>query len=225
MVRERTVKIREDKKLIEEQAEQLKELDQLKSRFFANISHELRTPLTLILGPLESVLKRNRLENRDFTYLKLMQQNGELLLKRINELLQLSRIEANKVKVETTPVTLYDFLKRILSGFEGGANLKEVSLLFNFQVDRDLKVLVDSDKVEKIVTNYLSNAVKFTPKGGEIELTVTRQANRFQLTVRDTGIGIPQEDLEHVFDRFFQSSNNDQQGTGIGLSSAENWLS
>ncbi|MBK7406937.1 MAG: response regulator [Saprospirales bacterium] len=218
MVRERTEKIRKDKQLIEEQAEQLQELDQLKSRFFANISHELRTPLTLILGPLESVLKRNRLENRDFTYLKLMQQNGELLLKRIDELLQLSRIEAKKVAVKPVPVTLYDFLKRMLAGFEGGANLKQVSLLFDFQTDRDLKVLLDTDKVEKIVTNYLSNAIKFTLKEGEIGLTVTRQANQLQIAVRDTGIGIPPEDLEHVFDRFFQSSNNDQHGTGIGLS-------
>jgi signal transduction histidine kinase len=100
-------KIQEDKQLIEEQAKQLRELDEMKSQFFENVSHELRTPLTLILGPLEKVLKRNKLENRDFTLLSLMKDNAKSLHKRINELLDLSRIDAVRMTVHPEPVELY----------------------------------------------------------------------------------------------------------------------
>ncbi len=218
MVAERTQKIRSDKQLIEKQAEQLRELDEVKSRFFTNISHELRTPLTLILGPLDSVLKRKRLENRDFTLLSLMRQNGRQLLKRINELLDLSSLDANKLKVEDQPVLLYPLVKKILSGFENTASLKGIRLDLTFRMETAIHLLLDPGKLEKILSNFLSNAIKFTPQNGRVKTAVTRRDNHLHFSVTDTGPGILPEDLERVFERFYQSAQNEKAGgTGIGL--------
>jgi signal transduction histidine kinase/DNA-binding response OmpR family regulator len=219
LVQERTSQIRKDKTVIEEQAMQLKELDELKSKFFANISHELRTPLTLLLAPMESILKSKELSNKNFTYLQMMRQNGNKLLKRINELLDLSRLDANRLEVNEQPTFLYPFFKTILSTFESAANLKDIQLLFEYDLDDNLQVKLDDDKVEKIITNYLGNALKFTPKKGEIKLKVTKANHQLLISVSDTGIGILKKDLVKIFDRFYQSSSEKQkQGTGIGLS-------
>lgn len=218
MVIDRTEKIREDKLFIEKQAEQLKELDEIKSRFFANISHELRTPLTLILGPLQSVLKRNQLDNRDHTLLRLMQQNGEQLLKRINELLDLASLDAHKLKIVQRAVVLYPFIKRILSSFESAANQRHIHLALDYNLENHLQLLLDTDKVEKILSNFLSNALKFTPEEGKITLAVHRKGNLLEISLADTGPGIPPDEIEKVFDRFYQSEKNMHAGgTGIGL--------
>jgi signal transduction histidine kinase/CheY-like chemotaxis protein/ligand-binding sensor domain-containing protein len=223
LVTERTAQIRKDKTIIEEQAMQLKELDELKSKFFANISHELRTPLTLLLAPMESISKSNQLSNKNFTYLQMMRQNGKKLLKRINELLDLSRLDANKLEVNEAATFLYPFAKTILSTFESAANLKGIQLLFKYQLDENIQIKLDDDKVEKIVANFLSNALKFTPKQGEIELDISKKSDKLLISVRDTGIGILPNDLIKVFDRFYQSRDASPnrlhlQGTGIGLS-------
>ena len=219
LVMERTTQIRKDKSIIEEQATQLKELDELKSKFFANISHELRTPLTLLLAPMDNIIKNEKLTNNGFTYLQMMRQNGSKLLKRINELLDLSRLDANRLEVNEEPTFLYPFFKTLLSTFESAANLKGIKLLFNYQLDENIQVNLDDDKVEKIVSNYLSNAFKFTPKNGQIELNVSKSANKLLVSVSDTGIGILSKDLIKIFDRFYQSKTEKQaQGTGIGLS-------
>lgn len=219
IVRQRTQKIREDKKLIEHQAAQLKELDELKSRFFQNVSHELRTPLTLILGPLDKVLGRNKLENQDFTLLKIMKENVKHLHKRINELLDLSSLDAVSMEMHPVPVQLYTFLKRTLSQFESSASVKNIRLEFNFHPDQDLTLLLDKEKMEKILFNLLSNAIKFTPENGTVAVKCRQSEGKVQLQVKDTGIGIPQEEQEKIFDRFFQASRDQYfEGTGIGLS-------
>ncbi|MEO1259503.1 MAG: ATP-binding protein [Bacteroidota bacterium] len=218
MVRERTAQIEKDKTVIEDQAKKLKELDEVKSRFFANISHELRTPLTLILSPLARVLRRNELTNKDFTSLKLMQQNGQKLLKRINELLDLSRLDANKLEVLQTPTFLYPLLRNIIASVDSAANAKGIQLLFEYHLNEELQVLLDVDKVEKIVFNYLSNALKFTPQNGTVTIRAERVQQLLQLCVSDTGIGILPEELGKIFDRFYQSPHvRGASGTGIGL--------
>ena len=211
LVKQRTAKI-------QEQAQQLKELDELKSKFFANISHELRTPLTLILAPLDNLLQQKTNSNKEFTYLSMMQQNGKKLLKRINELLDLSRLDANRLEVNEVPTFLYPFFKTLLSTFESAANLKGVQLLFDYHLDEHIQVLLDDDKVEKIVANFLSNALKFTPKNGTIKLKIEKRQQKLRVSVSDTGIGILPSDLIKIFDRFYQTKNTKQQGTGIGLS-------
>jgi signal transduction histidine kinase/DNA-binding response OmpR family regulator/ligand-binding sensor domain-containing protein len=219
IVAERTKKIQEDKQLIEEQAKQLRELDEMKSQFFENVSHELRTPLTLILGPLEKVLKRNKLENRDFTLLSLMKDNAKSLHKRINELLDLSRIDAVRMTLHPEPVALYSFVKNILAQFEGGAKLRSVQLLFEYKLDRDLWVVLDPDKVEKVLYNLLSNAIKFTPGEGEVKLIGESEAGQLVFRVSDTGIGMAEADLPRIFERFHRAKTDEHyEGTGIGLS-------
>jgi signal transduction histidine kinase/DNA-binding NarL/FixJ family response regulator/ligand-binding sensor domain-containing protein len=219
IVAERTEKIRQDKQLIEEQAAQLRELDELKSQFFENVSHELRTPLTLILGPLDKVLQRNRLENRDFTLLRLMKDNAQQLHKRINELLDLSRIDAVRMTLHPEPVELYPFVKNILAQFESSAKLRSVDLLFEFKLDRELRLMLDPDKVERIIYNLLSNAIKFTPPDGEVKLSCARERGQLLVRVRDTGIGIPAAELSRIFDRFHRAKTDEHyEGTGIGLS-------
>jgi signal transduction histidine kinase/DNA-binding response OmpR family regulator/ligand-binding sensor domain-containing protein len=231
LVKERTAQIHKDKTIIEkdkaiieEQAIQLKELDELKSKFFANISHELRTPLTLILSPLNRYINKKNHANEDYTMLQMMQQNGNKLLKRINELLDLSRLDANRLEVNAQPTFLYPFFKTLLSTFESAANLQGIQLLFKYQLDENIQAKLDDDKVEKIISNFLSNALKFTPKNGEIELNIFKKTDNLLISVRDTGIGILPNDLIKIFDRFYQTTSGKDaamqrlNGTGIGLS-------
>ncbi|MEL6660700.1 MAG: ATP-binding protein, partial [Bacteroidota bacterium] len=218
MVQERTVQIEEDNAIISAQAAKLRELDELKSRFFANISHELRTPLTLILAPLEGVLNQSKSDNRIYPRLRLMQQNGQRLLKRINELLDLSALDANRLGSEEVNTLLYSFLRTNLAAFEGMAKLKTIDLQLDFQLPKTSVVHWDQNKVEKIISNFLSNAIKYTAPGGSVVLHSKRIEDQLQLSVADTGIGIAPQDLKRIFDRFYQvSKTNQQNGSGIGL--------
>jgi signal transduction histidine kinase/DNA-binding response OmpR family regulator len=219
IVQQRTRKIEEDKKLIESQAEQLKELDSMKTRFFQNVSHELRTPLTLILGPLDKVLARNKLGNQDFTLLKIMKDNVKHLHKRINELLDLSSLDAVSLELHKEPVSFYSFLKKTIAQFESSAKVKNIQMQFDYQLDQELILLLDREKLEKILFNLLSNAIKFTPEKGEVGIYCKREKGNLILEVSDTGIGISSEEQEKIFDRFYQASKKDYyEGTGIGLS-------
>jgi signal transduction histidine kinase/DNA-binding response OmpR family regulator len=202
-----------------QEAQRLSELDRMKSNFFANVTHELRTPLTLILGPLDNILKSKNLDNREFTQLKLMQQNGQDLLRLTNEILDLSKLEANKLTLNEVPVTLYPYLKRVVSMFETYAQKKGINLSFEYRAEAQLQVNLDESKFEKIINNLLSNSFKFTPKGGSVSVKLEDIGHSLQLEVSDTGRGIHEEDLPHIFNRFYQSSkpNADEGGTGIGL--------
>lgn len=202
-----------------QEAQRLSELDRMKSNFFANVTHELRTPLTLILGPLDNILKSKNLDNREFTQLKLMQQNGQDLLRLTNEILDLSKLEANKLTLNEVPVTLYPYLKRVVSMFETYAQKKGINLSFEYRAEAQLQVNLDDNKFEKIVNNLLSNAFKFTPKNGSVTVKLEDIGHSLQLEVADTGRGIHPEDVPHIFNRFYQSSkpHADEGGTGIGL--------
>ena len=217
-----------DKSIIEIQAKELRTLDEMKSQFFANISHELRTPLTLILSPAKSIIKRKKTDNRDFTSAQIIEQNANKLLKRINEILDLTKLEAHEMalKPETTP--FYKFNKRLVATFESLAAQKNQKLTFKYQLDKDLNLMLDQDKYEHIFNNYLSNAIKFTPKSGIINIELSEQKlknandtieNHIQLSINDNGIGIHPDDLSKVFNRFYQTKNNKNGtgGSGIGL--------
>lgn len=205
--------------LAAQEAQRLSELDRMKSNFFANVTHELRTPLTLILGPLDNILKSKNLDNREFTQLKLMQQNGQDLLRLTNEILDLSKLESNKLTLNEAPVTLYPYLKRLVSMFETYAQKKGINLSFEYRAEAQLQVNLDDNKFEKIVNNLLSNAFKFTPKNGSVSVKLEDIGHSLQLEVADTGRGIHEEDVPHIFNRFYQSSKPqaDEGGTGIGL--------
>lgn len=219
-VRKRTRQIEADKQTITEQAQALQAMDEMKSRFFANVTHELRTPLTLILGPLDRILNDEVEEPKKQEFLHTIKNNARKLLNLVEELLDLSKMESDNLRLEESPINFYAFLSDIIAPFSSYAAWRGATLSFRYDCPKDLNILIDLKKWEKIVNNLLSNAVKFTPEGGSIEIRVYFEGTKIQLTVSDTGNGISPEDLPHIFDRYFQSKSPEkaiQGGAGIGL--------
>ncbi len=214
------------KKLYEEEhkvSKQLQELDAMKSRFFTNISHEFRTPLTLIKGPVDSLLGSVNEEQRGA--LLLIKRNANKLLKLVNQLLDLSKIESHKMELHTSPQSIVPFIRRITMLFSSHLERKKIKLDW-VEPPEDITVYFDEEKLEHVVENLLSNAVKWTPEGGKIivssEKTLWAGRQCFKLSVKDNGPGIPEESLPYIFDRFYQSSSQEQvEGTGIGLALAK----
>jgi signal transduction histidine kinase/DNA-binding response OmpR family regulator len=218
---------------LEEQSEKLKDMDKVKSRFFANISHEFRTPLTLILGLL-SKQKADPATSEDNRQNSIkMFRNAQRLMQLINQLLDLSKLESGKQKIHASMDDIVLFTKLLSSQFESMAAGKNIKLLFNGRALNDgeqfdsIILFFDVEKLQKVLTNLISNAVKFTPEGGKIAIDVKTSTGRdasksefAEITVSNTGDGIPEDQLEHVFDRFYQvdgSSNREYEGSGIGL--------
>lgn len=213
-------KLAKQKETIEKQSKELQQLDQMKSRFFANVSHELRTPLTLILGPLSKLIKSNTLSNQHFTLLKLMQHSGQDLLKLVNEILDLSKLEAGKLSIQEESVAFYPFFKRLSSVFESYAQKKELELTVEYKAAANLQVKLDKNKFEKIFNNLLSNALKFTPNKGWVTIILEDLQHSLVLKIADSGRGIHPEDLPNIFNRFYQTKqprDTAEGGTGIGL--------
>ena len=206
---------------IQQQAEELKSLEQLKSRFFANVSHELRTPLTLLLGPIESVLKRNAKDEKDRLLLEFARRNGHKLQKLIDEILDLSKLENNKLEVARKPVHFYPYLIEHLAQYQSFADSDRLTFRTLYKADESLWLMLDTSKFEKIIDNFLSNALKFTPQGGVVTLAIEKRGGDIMCSVHDTGRGIHPDDLPFIFDRFYQAKQGDiktEGGTGIGLS-------
>ena len=210
-----------NRKSLEGTNRKLVELDRLKSRFFANVSHEMRTPLTLLIAPLETLTKRfeKSLDRSTHEMLQSMQNNGLRLLKLINDLLELIRLESGRLEIKKDPLGVVDFVQGLASAVKQMAADKQITL--ETKVDEQLaSVLGDRDKLEKILLNLLFNALKFTPKHGCISLRAEKQENELCLVVADTGIGIAEKSLPFIFERFWQedgSSKRKFQGVGIGL--------
>lgn len=204
------------------QSEELQSLERLKSRFFANVSHELRTPLTLMLGPVSSLLKNaDQRPEKDLQLLQLVQRNGNHLLKLVNEILDLSKLEVGRLELRETPVNLHDYLQPTLAQFSSFSDSGKTRLKIEYHPDPALNIYLDPDKFEKIIHNFLSNAIKFTPPEGTISLIAKDKGDNLLIKVQDSGAGIHPDDMLHIFDRFYQSKRPDaptQGGTGIGLS-------
>ena len=203
--------------------EQLAELGRLKSRFFANISHELRTPLTLMTAPLDHLLAQNRTWEPDRMRQELtrIQRNGRSLLRLVEEILDLSKLEAQQLRLHEAPVQVARMVQDVAATFEPSFAQRGIRFSLDLDLAPDRWVMLDRPKVEKILNNYLSNALKFTPEGGRIQLRVQETADRLAFQVQDSGPGIAPADLPHVFDRFYQAGQEQavaQGGTGIGLS-------
>lgn len=214
-------RVQSEKALLTEklEADKLVELDHLKTKFFTNISHEFRTPLTLLLGPLENFREKYPHENMVPT----MQRNAKRLQVLINQLLDLSKLEAGELKVETQLGDMAKFLAYIFSSFESLAQSQNIH--FNVtQHPLSFEAFFDADKIEKIITNLLSNAFKFTPINGRVEIKAVFETLDSKpwlvFEVRDNGIGIDPQRLPRIFDRFYQVDDTAQrnyEGTGIGL--------
>ncbi|MCB0632125.1 MAG: response regulator [Saprospiraceae bacterium] len=202
-------------------AQQLRELDELKSNFFANISHEFRTPLTLLLGPLTE-MKAGTFRGDPKRYFSMMHRNGQRLLDLINQLLDLSKLDSGKMELKLRPGNLSRFLTQLAGAMQSWADKKDID--YHVTIKEEIPVLLfDHDKLEKIVTNLLSNALKFTPEGGTVSLSVLTEEEEDQvlvtMAVTDSGQGISAEELPQIFDRFYQTGRiqDGMAGTGIGL--------
>ncbi len=214
------------------EAKKHQEIDELKSKFFANISHEFRTPLTIILGSLDK-LTREMGETSDIKEYTIMKRNASRLLQLINQLLELSRIESGSVKLNAVESDIVRFLKRITASFSSLANQKKLALFFNeISIETAQKIPVipiyfDRKKLETVFYNLLSNAIKFTPEEEKIYVNVDIEEKFAKVNFVNTGVEIPKEKLEKIFDRFYQvddSGTRNFEGTGIGLSLVKEYV-
>ncbi len=195
--------------------EQMKELDTIKSRFFANISHEFRTPLTLIISPLKSMIDGFFKGDPKNQY-KLMARNADRLLSLINQLLDLSKLEAGHMQLQASKQDIIKFLRPIVHSFTTYAEKQYIDYKCTFP-EKDVPVFFEKDKLEKIVVNLLSNAFKYTQEFGRIDFSIIDSEKTVQLIVEDTGIGMSKDQLDLIFNRFYQIDTNQKKGTGIGL--------
>jgi len=203
---------------------QLTELDRLKSQFFANVSHELRTPLTLIVAPVEDLLRRgSELTAPMRQSLELIRQNGLRLLRLINDLLEIVRLEEAKLTLRRKAIPLGEFVAGIVESVRGLATHNRLTLEVTGQQESAI-VMADESCLEKVLLNLVTNAVKFTPAGGRIGVRWWCENGAAHIEVADSGIGIADSDLPHVFDRFRQAESTVQkqnQGLGLGLALAK----
>jgi signal transduction histidine kinase/DNA-binding response OmpR family regulator len=255
------IKVDERTAKLKEAQDKLSEIIQAQSRFFANISHEFRTPLTLILGPIQKWKEKSHSEERsdeeseqpikeeilplrfaqgqnDRSYqelhndMSMAERNAHRLLSLVNQLLDLSKLEAGAMKLRASRMNIVPLVKGIANSFESSAGLRGIALNVCLE-EEEIEAYCDKDMVEKILSNLLSNAFKFTREGGSVTVILTRSIARpsptakgamgegvVEISISDTGIGIPPVQLDRVFDRFYQvdaSQTREHEGSGLGL--------
>lgn len=201
--------------------EQAKIISEEKLQFFTNISHELRTPMTLIMSPLETLM-RNKSDSEESKVYKLMYRNAQRILNLLNQIMDIRKLDKRQIQLLCSQTDIVSFINDIRDIFEVLAQKKQINLTFTHSVD-SLDVWIDLNNFDKVLLNVLSNAFKFTPEHGTINILLTTSNNSvlgdfFQISINDTGIGVSEEESEKIFDRFYQSRNNSLNfGTGIGL--------
>ena len=201
-----------NRKLISLNAE-MKEVTAQKLQFFTNVSHEVRTPLTLILAPLDRLIISLR-ESPYASDLGLIQKNANRLLRVINQILDFRKVEGKQEKLAVREIDLVPFVGEIKSYFDSMASVRAIAYTFTSSI-KQCTLWIDSDLLEKVFVNLLSNAFKFTPEGGSVRIELTEEEDRVFIQVIDTGSGIQPGNLPHLFDRFYTEDRS--MGTGIGL--------
>lgn len=211
--------------LAEKQAS-LKELDRLKSSFFANISHEIRTPLTMILSPVESALQGDYENAVDKSFLQNLHRNAIKLLYLINNLLDFSKLEAGRMTMQVQEVDVVKLIRNYVGTVHSAFEAKEIQVDF-ISLNTSVSLFLDIGKMDKVVMNLFSNALKFTKKRGEVHIRVKDDNDACYIEFEDTGLGIPPDKIDAIFDRFGQadsSSTRKYEGTGIGLSLSKEYV-
>lgn len=201
------------------------EIKETKLQFFTNISHEIRTPLSLVISPLQKLIKSDDDPDRQNTY-HIMLRNCHRILRLVNELLDLRKIDNKQLKLHFSKTNIVNFVQDLYDTFKSGAAAKNIDMTFDHQGCDDLEVYIDRSNFDKVIVNLLSNAIKYTPDGGKVNISISQGVDDqcvgmlheyVQIKVADNGIGIPAEARRHIFDRFYRFENNNQGGTGIGL--------
>ncbi len=212
-------------KLEKFEREKMEEVNDLKLQFFTNISHEFKTPLTLILGPLEKLIESDKTDSTLKDMLVLMQRNANQLHKLIQQVLEFRKVENNEIELSVTQTDIVKYSKDIFNSFIVLGEKKGIELVFK-TTEETIVDWFDIDKVEKIINNLLSNALKFTQKGGKISLSISidtpekeTNAKFVEITVKDNGLGVPKSKIPFIFNRFYQVKTNENStvGSGVGL--------
>jgi len=221
LVRSHEARVTQQIQFEKQKAQQELAIDEARLAFFTNISHELRTPLTLILGPLEALLAKPKPTEKELrAKVGLAQRNAGRLLKLVNQLLDMRKLQAGKLQFHPTEDDILRFVCRLIESMQPAAEQKQLTLDFHSSVTQ-LTVSFDPDKLEKIMVNLVSNAIKFTPEQGHVTVTVEPADDQVELAVQDTGPGVPPDQLEHIFKRFYRATDSSATpGSGIGLSLA-----
>jgi signal transduction histidine kinase/DNA-binding response OmpR family regulator len=204
-------------KLEKIEADKLKELDSFKSRLYTNLTHEFRTPLTVILGMAEQI--KNAPQKHLDSGIELIRNNGKNLLQLINQLLDLSKLESGGLKLKLQQGDIVPYLRYLAESFQTYANSQNLSLRFHTNLE-SFVMDYDPEQLKQIMTNLISNAVKFTPSGGEVTVRAKAKDKQLLLEVSDTGVGIDKDKLPYIFNRFYQADSSTTrrgEGTGIGL--------
>ncbi|MDR2473627.1 MAG: response regulator, partial [Tannerella sp.] len=205
--------------MLEQQARQKQEIDEMKLRFFTNVGHELRTPLTLILTPVEDLI-RSATDDAALSKLNIAHRNAIRLLNLVNQLLDFRKTDVSIHQLNLSTGNFVDFAKNICYSFTEFSAKKNVYLTFFSPCD-DILISFDADKMGKVLMNLLSNAFKFTPEGGRVDVSLERYSDDcewIEMRVTDTGTGISDDDKPHIFERFWQASSTASYGgSGIGL--------
>jgi signal transduction histidine kinase/ligand-binding sensor domain-containing protein/DNA-binding response OmpR family regulator len=213
-------RVRQKRQLVERQhAEQINEA---KLQFFINIAHEIRTPMTLIISPIEKLLASEPAGERYTTY-QMIHRNAQRILRLINQLMDVRKLDKGQMEMHFSPTDLVDFIRQGMEPFQSLAEKKHITLTFHHATD-SLTAWIDPNNFDKVMNNVASNAFKFTPEGGRVDVTLSTVAEEGRdygvIAVADTGIGIDPSQLERIFDRFYQVDNavtKHSIGTGVGL--------
>jgi signal transduction histidine kinase/ligand-binding sensor domain-containing protein/DNA-binding response OmpR family regulator len=207
------------------EAERVHELDLLKLKFFTNVSHEFRTPLSLIMAPVEKMMNQSKEIEQKKQY-QLIYRNARRLLALVNQLLDFRKLEMRELRLYPSMGDIVAFVKEVTCSFSDMAGAKRIHLNFTSSIE-SLQISFDPDKLERILFNLLSNAFKFTPEQGSIQVAVGRKGQFVSIMVKDSGIGIPHEDQDKIFERFFQHDVPGSilnQGSGIGLAISKEFV-
>ncbi len=211
-------KKKEEDRLLLQKHIHAEEMGEAKLKFFMNISHEIRTPLTLIITPLLSLIKEDKDPHRQSSY-DIIRKNSERILHLINQMMDLRKIDKGQMVMHMSETNMVDFIDDEYKLFEQQAIAKNITFTFHHE-DEELPAWIDRNNFDKVLMNVLSNAFKFTPAGGKIDIKLTHSPHHIRIAIKDSGVGIPKDKLETIFQRFYQnpSSSTDRNvGTGIGL--------
>ncbi|KMK93640.1 ATP-binding protein [Rossellomorea marisflavi] len=201
-------------------------LDKLRKDFIANVSHELRTPISMLQGYSEAIvddIAETEEEKKEIA--RIIYDESLRMGRLVNDLLDLARMEAGHITLHEQSVSIMPFTERVANKFAGVAKEKKISIQFESEVERERELSIDPDKIEQVLTNLIDNAIRHTPGGGEVTVSLNRNTQGYLFFVQDTGSGIPEEDLPFVFERFYKADKartRGKAGTGLGLAIARN---
>lgn len=217
-------RMRQRNKIAELNRRHEEEVKEGKLQYFTNVSHEIKAPMSLVVGPAEQLIAEDSDPGRQQLYRTIL-RNSNRILRLVNEIMDLRKIDKSQLKMDFRRVRLSDFMQDLYRTFQPAAQKKDITLTFDPDRCKDIEADIDIANFDKVMMNLLSNAIKYTPKGGKVDISVTTNGDNARIAVTDTGIGIPAAERERIFERFYRVADNFATGTGIGLHLASRLMS